>query len=189
MQTQEVPVFENTGLTELEKAWKKYSHTDTDTLIRITEENFENGEYAVALFLADKILKEKNTGEETRIRLSFVRAECYYEFKFFRQAYHDYKYYTQHRGSNETLDKKIRWCRRMIHTGNNGSLLFIAVFWLASVIMYLFLYEVQQNVKVNGQQAFPMGLDIDYVYYAGYIGVAMLLFGLFYRYVVIARMK
>lgn len=177
----EQPVFENIGLSELEKAWKKYGHSPLDILLRITEENFEKGELAVALFLADKILKEKKPSEDAVSRLRFIRAEGYYAFKFYRQAYPDYKYYVSKHGKSTELENKMRYARKMIHTGNIGTLLFIGVFELSLVIMFLALYQLKDN--------FPMGLNLDYIYYAGAVGIGMILFGLFYRYVIIARMK
>lgn len=178
-------LFDNTGLTELEKAWKVHGQLDSKTLMEITEQNFQNKVYAVALFLANKILKEKNPDENMLVRLRFIRAEANYEFRFYRQAYPDYQFYVKKMGSTPELEQKIRYCRRMVHTGNNGSLLFIAVFWFCTVIMYWALFKIQENYP----QDFQMGLNLSYVYYAGAAGLAMLLFGLFYRYVVIARMK
>lgn len=182
---QETPLFENTGLTDLDKAWKKYADTDVDELIRITEENFENKVYAVSLFLSDKILKEKKPSENAIIRLRYIRAESYYEFKFYRQAYPDYLFYVKQQGETDEIRSKMRTCKRMIHTGNNGSLLFIAVFGLSCVLMFWALYAIQAKFPED----LNMGLNIDYILYSG-IGLgAMLAFGLFYRYVIIARMK
>lgn len=182
---QDIPLFENTGLTELEKAWKIYSGTDIHTLIRITEEQFQQGTHAVALFLADRILKEKNPDPETRVRLRFIRAECFYEFKFYRQAYPDYVFYIKQRGENDTLRAKLRYCKRMIHTGNIGTLIFIAVSTICLVIMFWALYFVQ----VKYPEDFDMGINLEYVQAFGIAGTAMLLFGLFYRYGIISRMK
>lgn len=189
-----IPVFENTGLTELEKAWEKYANTDTDTLIRLAEENYEQGIHAVALFLANKILAEKKVELNAQTRLRFIRAQSLYEFKFFRQALPDYKFYVAQQGSNEELERKMRYCRRMIHTGNNGSLLFVAVFGLACVLMFWALYYVQkvEMTDGNGNKSYPfenLNLNIDYILYSGVALGGLLVFGLFYRYVVIARMK
>lgn len=176
-----IPVFENTGLTELNKAWKQYSGSDVNTLIGIAEDHFAQGSFAVSLFLADRILKEKNPDEEARIRLRFIRAESLYEYKFYRQAYPDYVYYIKQRGETEELRKKLRMCKRMIHTGNTGTVLFIAVFALSIDIMFLALYQLREM--------FEMGLNLEWIYYTMGISGAMLLGGLFYRYVIISRMK
>lgn len=185
MQTSTIPVFENNGLPELEKAWKEHSHNDIDTLIAIAEENFEKKIFAVSLFLSDKILKEKNPSENATTRLRFIRAESLFEFKFFRQAYSDYTYYIKQQGETEEIRKKLRWCKRMVHTGNNGSLLFIAVFGLSIVLMFWALFAVQSKFPED----LNMGLNGDYILYSGITTTAMLVFGLFYRYVIIARMK
>lgn len=180
--TTTTPIFENTGLTELQKAWKTHGPAmDTAELIALAEENFEKGDYAVALFLADRILKEKNPAEEARVRLRFIRAEAHYAFKFYRQAYPDYKFYIRQRGETEELRQKMNLCRKMIHTGNVGSLLFIAIFTLCTDIMYYALYQL------NGE--FPMGLNINWIHITTALSGAMLLGGLFYRYVIISRMK
>ena len=186
--TQEIPVFENTGLIELEKAWAKYSHADTDILIRLAEENFENKIYAVSLFLVDKILKEKKPDAQAVTRLRFIRAESFFEFKFYRQAYPDYIFYVKEKGETEALHTKMRFAKRMIHTGNIGTLLFLAVTILSLDIMFFLLYYVQ-FIQVGNSIPFEMGLNLNYIYYSAIAGGAMLLFGLFYRYVIIARMK
>lgn len=176
------PVFDNTGLTELQKAWKTRGRSmNTAELVALAEENFTNGTLAVALFLADRILKEKNPDEETRIRLRFIRAEAYYAFRFYRQAYPDYTYYVRQRGETEELRQKLALCRKMIHTGNVGSVLFIAIFALCTDIMYYALYQL------NGE--FPMGLNIQWIHITTAISGGLLLGGLFYRYVIISRMK
>lgn len=176
------PVFENTGLTELKKAWKTYgAQMDTAELLALAEENFENGTHAVALFLADRILKEKNPADEARTRLRFIRAEAYFAFKFYRQAYPDYKFYVRQHGETEELRQKMNLCRKMIHTGNVGSVLFIAIFAMCTNIMYYALYQLQGE--------FPMGLNIHYIHISTAISGALLLGGLFYRYVIISRMK
>lgn len=180
--TPTTPVFENTGLTELKKAWKAHGHSMTTAeLVALTEEKFEKGDLAVALFLADRVLKEKQPDEETATRLRFIRAEAYYSFKFYRQAYPDYKQYVRQRGETEELRTKMNLCRRMIHTGNVGSVLFIAIFALCTDIMYYALYQL------HGE--FPMGLNINWIHITTAISGVLLLGGLFYRYVIISRMK
>jgi tetratricopeptide (TPR) repeat protein len=176
------PLFENKGLTELKIAWKKNHHLETQTLVNLAKENYEAGNHAVSLFLADQILKEKNPDASTEIELRFIRAEGYFAFKFYRQAYPDYLYYVKNSGKNgQDLSQKISQCRRMIHTGNIGSILFIAVSVLSLDVMYWALYQLQDD--------FPMGISIEWVYYTGIFGMILLIFGLFYRYAVIPKIK
>lgn len=178
--------FQNTGLTELEKAWKDNSSLDLDILLSYTEQNFDDGIYAVSLFLADKIIKEKSTSENTLVRLRYIRGYSYYEFKFYREAYKDFAFYlTKQPDGRNVLAPKLAYAKRMIHTGNNGSLLFVAVFGLSIALMFALLYKVQEAFPEN----FDMGLNMNYVLYSVYGFTALLLFGLFYRYVIIARMK
>jgi len=69
----------------------------------------------------------------------------------------------------------------MIHTGNIGSIWFIAVTILSLDIMFWALYQLQEE--------FPMGISLNWVFYTGIFGLILLVFGLFYRYVVIPRIK
>jgi hypothetical protein len=181
MKDTQTSLFPNLGLSELEKSWENHGNLPLEQLIEIAEQNFSEGIYAVALFLANKILKTKNPDAKTVERLRYIRGECYYQFKYYRQAYPDFVFYRKQTGSSPELDSKISECRRAIHIGNIGSVLFIGVFGLSIVIMYWALYQIREE--------FPMGLTLEGIYYSGAFFAFLILFGLFYRYVVVPRIK
>ncbi len=181
MKDTQTSLFPNLGLSELEKCWEQHGQLPVDQLIEITEQNFSDEIYAVALFLSNKILATKNPDETTSERLRYIRGECYFQFKYFRQAYPDFVFYRKQKGSTAELDAKISECRRAIHIGNIGSVLFIGVFGLSIVIMYWALFQIRNE--------FPMGLTLEGIYYSGGFFAFLVLFGLFYRYVIIPRIR
>ena len=174
-------LFPNLGLSELEKSWKRNEHMSAEELISVTEEKFSGAEFAVSLFLSDKLLKFKQVDAEQTQRLRYIRGESYFQFKYYRQAYADLVFYRKQTSPTTELNDKISRCRRAIHIGNTGSVLFIAVFGLSIALMYLALYQIREE--------FPMGLNQDWIYAsAGFFSVLIML-GLVYRYAVIPRLK
>jgi hypothetical protein len=181
MKETENDLFPNLGLSELEKSWQLHKNLPVGQLISVAEEKFSDGDYAVSLFLADKMLKEKALDSAQILRLRHVRGESYFQFKYYRQAYTDFLFYRKEAGHTPELNEKITRCRKAIHIGNTGSVLFIAVFALSIDIMYLALYQIREE--------FPMGLSEAWIYAFGIFFSALIVGGIFYRYVVIPRLK
>lgn len=181
MKETENDLFPNLGLIELEKSWKHHENLSVAELISIAEDKFSGAEFAVSLFLADKLLKYKTLDSGESLRLRFIRGESYYEFKYYRQAYADFVFFRKQSAPSGELNEKIGHCRRAIHIGNIGSLLFISVFGLSIALMYLALYQIREE--------FPMGLDRDWITASAGFFAGLILLGLVYRYAVIPRLK
>jgi hypothetical protein len=181
MKETENDLFPNLGLSELEKSWERHKNLHVDELIALAEKKFEAEEYAVSLFLSDKLLKEKPLDSAQTLPLRYMRGESYFQFKYYRQAYADFLFYRKEGVPSPELNEKITRCRKAIHIGNTGSVLFIAVFALSIDIMYLALYQIREE--------FPMGLSETWIQACGIFFSALIVAGIFYRYVVIPRLK
>ena len=181
MKETEHDLFPNLGLSELEKSWERHENLTVEELISITETKFVGGDYAVSLFLTDKLLNAKTLEAAQTLRMRYIRGESYFQFKYYRQAYADLLFYRKKTEPSAELNDKISRCRRAIHIGNTGSVLFIAIFGLSIALMYLALYQIREE--------FPMGLNRDWIYTSCGLFSGLILLGLVYRYGVIPRLK